>query len=61
MSRAPSLPPKVILEAVEGLGLTFITIKIDRRDPADAGLNLLSRLLPVARDADRLCKGGPPR
>ena len=53
MSRT-SLPPKVIFETVEGRGLTHITISVDKRDPADAGLAFLGRLLSVARDADQI-------
>ncbi len=50
------LPPKVIFEAVQGLGLTQIILKVDQRDPADAGLELLRRLLPAARDVDALSR-----
>ena len=51
------VPPQVVLEATAGRGLERIVVRIDRTEPVDAGLALLRRLLPTARQMDKDSRG----
>ena len=50
------LPTTVTFTAIDGRGLSEITIRSDRRETSGERVELLARLLPVARDVDRVCR-----